>query len=74
MRPLDATKTAAIFTDKALLLSGQPTSRVARTDERMMSDEELQEKAKEYDRMLSKTGVTPDLKIVGGQDATEGAG
>lgn len=47
MRPIELIKTAAIFTDKTLLLTGQPTSRVARTDERMQSTEDLKKKLEE---------------------------
>lgn len=35
---------AGIFTDKALLLSGQPTSRIARMDERFMAPDEMRTK------------------------------
>lgn len=41
LEPRQAATVAGIAIDKALLLSGQPTSRVARTDERLMSNEEL---------------------------------
>lgn len=49
MEPRQAATVMGIAIDKALLLSGQPTSRVARTDERFLTDQELQEK-------LMKTG------------------
>lgn len=48
MKGLEAIKAGAILTDKGLLLAGQPTSRVARTDEKMLSDEELAERLKKY--------------------------
>lgn len=35
---------AGIFTDKSLLLSGQPTSRIARMDERFMAQDEMRAK------------------------------
>ena len=35
---------AGIFTDKSLLLSGQPTSRIARMDERFMAPDEMRVK------------------------------
>lgn len=57
MKGLDAIKTAAIRVDKALLLSGQPTSRIAKTDERMMSDEELQERLRKYESEAVKLTV-----------------
>jgi hypothetical protein len=50
----DAARTAAIFTDKGLLLSGQPTSRVSRVDERTMSDEELQKRAAKLDKEVAR--------------------
>lgn len=69
-----ATTTSAVFTDKALLLSGQPTSRVARIEERMMSDEELRDKLMEYDRRLGSTDPNPQLKVVHGTaEAPEGS-
>lgn len=48
MTAVAAAKIAAIFTDKGLLLSGQPTSRVSRTDEKMLTDDELEERLKKY--------------------------
>lgn len=61
---LTAAKSAAILLDKALLFAGQPTSRVSRVDERMMSSEDLEKKLLEYNEMLART----DLKVIqGGQ-------
>lgn len=48
MKGLEAIKAGAILTDKGLLLAGQPTSRVARTDEKMLTDDELAERLKKY--------------------------
>lgn len=42
----EAATIAGIMTDKSLLLSGQPTSRIARTDERLMNENELKARAK----------------------------
>jgi hypothetical protein len=54
MKPMEQIKAGAIMTDKGLLLSGQPTNRVHKQDERMLSDEELKKKAQEYDQRVAQ--------------------
>lgn len=56
MTALQAVKAAAIMTDKGLLLAGQPTNKVGKTDARMMSTEELAEELKSF----SKAGHAKD--------------
>jgi hypothetical protein len=55
----EAVTAAAIWTDKMLLLSGQPTSRISKMDERMMGDAELAKKSKALDEKLLKLQITP---------------
>lgn len=65
--PREAATIAGILTDKSLLLSGQPTSRIARHDERMMNDEQLRERVKEQnERLAAMEDEEQQLKVVKG--------
>lgn len=59
MTGMEAGKMAAIWTDKMLLLSGQPTSRISKMDERMMGDTELAKKAKALEAKIAKLAIVP---------------
>lgn len=69
---------AGIFTDKSLLLSGQPTSRIARMDERFMATDEMrvkiQDEMKRFAKMQQEAeeiGFTP-IEAAGNESTPEG--
>ena len=59
MTGMEAGKMAAIWTDKMLLLSGQPTSRISKMDERMMGDAELAKKAQALEAKIAELAIVP---------------
>lgn len=65
MLPYQAIRAAAVMIDKSLLLSGQPTSRVAKVDERGLTDQQLEKELEVLEGEAKRLGL-----VEGGKSGT----